>query len=144
MLAIRHRPNDTGEDDELLVLRTQERLRFEEGDHLLEKVIPLSDNEHQRGVRRASVVLTNPSAAQSLSDQVEDLTALRRLADVELGHELETNSGARIPLDGYVERSFSVHEACNVGIQSFLLIVRTWRIVTVHASTLRRGCDNDS
>ena len=47
-------------------------------------------------------------------------------------------------LHGDVERPFSIHEACDVGIQSFLLIVRTWRIVTVHAFTLRRGCDKDS
>ena len=87
---------------------------------------------------------SKPSATQPLSDQVEDLTTLRRLADMELGHELETNSCARIPLDGNVERPFSIHEACDVGIQSFLLIVRTWRIVTIHAPTLRTGFDKES
>ena len=33
--------------------------------------------------------------------------------------------------------------AC-VGIQPFLLIVRTDRIVTAHADTLRMGCDSES
>ena len=71
------------------------------------------------------MILTDASAAEPLGDQVENLTTLQGLADMELGHELEANSGARVPLDGYVERPFSIHETSNVGIQPFLLIVRT-------------------
>ncbi len=34
------------------------------------------------------------------------------------------------------ERAFAVYVNCDVGIQPFLLIVRTGRIVTAHAHTL--------
>ena len=136
-----HRSHDTSEDEKVFVLGAQKRLRFEEGDDPFEQVITTADDEHQAGVLRAAVVLTDPSAAEPPGDQVEDLTTLRRLADMELRHELPTGSRTRVPLDGYVERPFSIHEACNVGIQPFLLIVRTDRIFTAHITTLMNRCD---
>ena len=48
-----------------------------------------------------------------------------------------------VPTDGYVERAFSVDIARNVGIQPFLLIVRTGWIFTAHRHTQSEGCDNE-
>jgi len=125
VLAVLQRPNDPGEDDELLLLRTQKRLCLEEGDDPFHEVNPVTYHVHQGGVRGTAMVLTDPSAAEPSDDQVEDLSPFRRLTDMELRDELPTNSCARVPLDGDVERPFSIDKACDVGVQSFLLIVRT-------------------
>ena len=87
------------------------------------------------------MVLLDPSTAQAPVDQVEDLPALAVLTDMELRHQLPTGLGARVPLDGDVERAFSVDVTGYVGVEPFLLIARTGRIVTAHIHTLRRGCD---
>jgi hypothetical protein len=76
------------------------------------------------------------SAAEPALEEIEDLSPLRVLADVELGHELPTSSCAPVPLNRYVKRTFSVDEASKISIQPFLLIVRTDRIFTAHAHTL--------
>ena len=89
------------------------------------------------------MVLPDPSAAESALEEVEDLSPHRILADMELGHELETSPSARVPLDRYMKRAFAIDEASEVSIQPFLLIVRTDRIVTVHRHNLRRGCDSE-
>src|SRR5205807_8335947 len=132
---------DGGEGEELLLLGAQEWLCLEEGDDPSHQVLPVPDDVHQRGVRRSAVVLTYPSAAKPLPNQVEDLSALGRLTDMELGDQLITKPGARVPLDSDVERPVSVDIAADVGVQPFLLIARTGRIVTAHVITLRRGCD---
>jgi hypothetical protein len=88
------------------------------------------------------VVLTDPSAAEPALEEVEDLSPLRVLTDVELGDQLPSGSGTRVPLECDVERAFAIDEASKICIQPFLLIVRTDRIVTAHADTLRMGCDS--
>jgi hypothetical protein len=133
VLALRHRSHDQRERFEVLLLAAEEGLRFEERNDLRQKIVPVANHEHQRGVARSAVVLAYPSAAEPPSDQVEDLTSFRILADVELGHELPSGSRAGVPLNGDVKRTFSVYEARDVGIQPSLLIVRTRRIVTAHA-----------
>ena len=57
------------------------------------------------------MVLPDPTTAEPSLEQVEDLPSLGVLADVELGHQLESSSGARAPTDGDVERPFSVDES---------------------------------
>ena len=141
MFLGRQRPHDAGEDEEFLMLRAQERLTFEEGDHLGEEIPPVADHEHQRGVLGAAVIRSQMTALHALGQQVKDPPALWRLADTEFGDELHSNSCTRIPLYGYVERTFSVYEASEICIQSFLLIVRTGRIFTAHVTTLKKGCD---
>ncbi len=89
------------------------------------------------------MILSDPSATKPFDDQVQDLSALRILAHMELGNELPSESGARIPLNGNMKRAFSIDITCDVGIQPFLLIVRTGRIFTAHAHTLDRGCDTN-
>ncbi len=103
VLSSTHRSDDAGEREELLLFGAEERMRLEEGDHALQEVGPVSDHEHQTGVRGVPVVLLDPSAAEAQLDQVEDLTAFSALPDVELGHELPTGSRAWVPLDGYMK-----------------------------------------
>jgi len=57
------------------------------------------------------MVLLDPTAAEPSLDQVEDLSSLRTLADVELGNQLPTGTGPFVPTDGDVKASFSVDEA---------------------------------
>jgi len=98
-----HRPNDAGEGEELLLLSTEQWLCLEERDHALQEIRPVPYDEHQAGVRRVPVILLDPSAVEASLDQVEDLTALCALTDMELRYELPTDSRARVPLDGYME-----------------------------------------
>ena len=79
---------------------------------------------------RAPVVLPDGPTADPCSDQVKDLRPTHVLADSELRHELPTDSRARVLLDRNVKASFSVDETGYLGIQPFLLIGRTCRIVT--------------
>ena len=57
------------------------------------------------------MVLLDPTTAKPSLDQVKDLSALRTLADVELGNPLPTGTGSFVPTDGDVKTSFSVDEA---------------------------------
>jgi hypothetical protein len=120
-----HRPNDVGESVEVPLLAAQKGIRLEERDYLTQEIGSIANDEHESRVLRSAMVLLDPSAAQPVLDEVEDLTPLRVLADMELRHELPTNPRARIPLDGNVEGSFSIDVARDVGIQPFLLVDRT-------------------
>jgi hypothetical protein len=71
------------------------------------------------------MVLLDPSTTQAHGDRVQDLSPFLVLADVELRNELPSGSRARIPLNRYVERSFSIDITRDVRIQPFLLINRT-------------------
>jgi hypothetical protein len=134
-----HRTNYAGECNEVALLRAQEWLRLEERDDPRQQVFPISNNEHQRGVRARSMILTNATAAEPVSDEVQDLPPLGILADVKFGNQLPPEPGARVPANRDVKRAFSVDEPRDIGIQPFLLIVRTGWIVTAHAFTLNRG-----
>ena len=139
VLASRHRSHDVRKGLEISLLRADDRLRFEEWDDPRQQVLPFPNHEHQGGVRRGSMVLLDPSAAEALSDEVEDLTPFSVLTHVELRHQLPTGTGAFVPTDRDVKRTFSVDETGDVCVQPFLLIVRTGWIFTAHACTLRRG-----
>src|SRR5713226_8487587 len=78
------------------------------------------------------MVVHESYAAKSPLQEIEHLSALGILADMQFRDELYAKSRTRILLDGDVETSFSVYEACQVGIESFLLIVRTDQIFTAH------------
>ena len=137
----RHRQHDEAEGLELELLCAQEGLTFEEREDSVHEIAPVAHHQHKGGVARTAMVLPDVSAAKPALEEIEDLSPFRVLAAVELRHELETSSSARVPLDCYVKRALAIDEASEVSIQSFLLIVRTGQIVTAHARTLRRGCD---
>ena len=136
-----HRSHDAREGQELLLLAAQKGLRLEERDDLREKIVAFSHHENDRHVSRAPMIRLDPAAVEPMSDEVEDLTPLGALTDVELRNELPTVLRARVPLDRNVERAFSVYVARDVGIQPFLLINRTLHIVTAHVSRLAVAYD---
>ena len=141
MLPFRHRTHDAREGEELLLFAAEKGLRLEERDYLREEILTVSNHEYQRRIFRASMIRLDPAAVEALHDQVKNLTSLCALTDVKLRNELPTVLRARIALDRYVERSFSVDVARDVGIQPFLLINRTRHIVTSHGQTLATACD---
>jgi hypothetical protein len=106
--SARHRSNDVGENEEVLLLVAQEWLCLEEGNDLGHQIVPVATNEDKRRVRRSAMVLTDPATAEPLPDQVKDLTSFGILTHVKLWNELPPVPGPRIPLHRYVERSFSV------------------------------------
>ena len=110
MLTVRHRSNDLREGGELHLLWTEQRLSFKEGDDSQQQVLPPSNHEHQRGVRTSPVILLYPSAVQALPKEIEHHTALNTLTDLKLGHDLDTQFRARVPLDGYMKTAFSIDE----------------------------------
>jgi hypothetical protein len=89
------------------------------------------------------MVLPQQSTTKRRLDELQQLTSHDVLAHPKLGHELPTDTRARIPLNRYVKASFAIHEARYVRFQPFLLIGRTCRIFTalgVHDRSVRRGC----
>ena len=143
MLTDVHRSNYLSEDGELLLLAAHQRFSFEERDDLCQEVVPPAHNEHQRGVACAAMVLPDVSTVQTPADEVQDLSPLCVLADVELRYELPTQPSARIALNSNMKRTLAVDETGDVGIQPFLLIDRTRCIVTAHVRTLDMGSDKN-
>ena len=144
MHATLHRPNDPGERDDLVLLAAHKGVAFEEGDHPLEEVLPPPNDQHIGVIVRLPMVLPERAAANALSDQVQYPDPSGVLAHAELRHELPTASRTWVPLQRNVKAAFSVDKSRDVGIQSFLLINRTCRIVTApltHGRTLRGGCN---
>jgi len=90
------------------------------------------------------MVRADRAATETRSDEVDNLSSLSMLTDVELWDELPTGSRRLVPLDGLMERSLSVDVTRDVGIQPFLLIDRTRSVVTGHAATLAVVADMDS
>src|SRR5713101_1693576 len=78
------------------------------------------------------MVLLDPAAAEPLPYQVENLPSFSVLTHMKLRYELPAGPGVLVPLNSYMKRTFSVDVTRYIGIQPFLLIVRTARIVTVH------------
>jgi hypothetical protein len=110
VFASLHRMNDGRERYELGVLGAQERLRFEEGNHVIEEIAPTADHKNQRGVAWTTVVLPDPTTAEPLLEQVEDLPTLRTLADMKVRDQLPTGTGPVVSTYGDVKTSLSVDE----------------------------------
>jgi hypothetical protein len=133
-----HRFHDASEGKEVTPLAAQQRLRFEERDHSLQEVLPSTDDIHQSPISRAAMILADAATSETAHDEVQDLATFGILAHMELRHELPAGPRTRVPLKRNVERPFAVNIAGDISIRSFLLIIRTERIVTVHADQLMR------
>jgi hypothetical protein len=111
MLAAGHRDDDGPEREVVTLLGAQERLSIEEWDHPMHEIVTSSDDVDECAVGRPAMVLSDVAAAEPSAQEIEDLRALAVLADVELRDELPTGSRTRVPLQGHMERSFSVDKA---------------------------------
>ena len=90
-------------------------------------------------------LLHDAATAEDLEEDFERGPRRRVLRDGELVLDLPTENAACVPHHRDREASFTVDEADSpllYSTWSFLLIVRTGRIVTSHGRTLRRGSDN--
>jgi hypothetical protein len=111
------------------LLRREKRMPFEERDHPVDELFAIPHDEHERAIRsavRLDVATTEPSL-----DQLQDLSSVTVLADMELGNELRPETTRSIALHRDREAAFSVDIPCDVAIQPFLLIVRTRHVVTI-------------
>jgi hypothetical protein len=125
MFACFHPANYAGEAFKLLVLATHKRIALEEGNHSLQEIIPLSDDQHQSVVIRATMVLADAPTADLPLDEVGNLSPYDILTDPELGSKLPTNPASWVALNCYVKTTFTIDETRNVRVQPFLLIDRT-------------------
>jgi hypothetical protein len=129
MVTMSHSSDDASELLEVRLLRRQKRVVLEEWNHALEQRPAVSHHEDECPIAlavRFDVATTEPAA-----DQLEHLSPVAVLADVELGNELKPDATGAIALHRDREASFSVHVSRDVAIQPFLLIVRTRHVVTI-------------
>jgi hypothetical protein len=138
MAPNRHRSHDAGELLKVRRLAGEKRGLLEERNNRLQQIDPPSHHEDNRTILFA-IWLDVTATAEAGLDQLENLSPVTVLADVELGHKLKTSPARRIPVHDDREASFSVDIAGNVAVQPFLLIVRTRHIFTVP-----RGSDSPS
>ena len=125
MLPVLHRRDDHGEGLELEALLAEDGVGSKERDDLHRKIVAVPYHIDERPVLTASSGIgPDPAAAESGSQELEDRSSLRILADMELWNELPAESCGRIPLDRDVEASFPVDVSRQVVVQPFLLIVR--------------------
>ena len=121
-------PHDRGELLEVRLLAREHGVAFEERHDAIEEVAALAHDEHQGPI--SSTVGLDVSASESTPDQLEHLSPVAVLADMELGDELITDATTRVALHRDREASFSVDVTRDVTVQPFLLIVRTRHVVT--------------
>ena len=129
MLSERERSHDRRELLEVRLLRREHRVSFEERDHALEQVAAVTHDQHEGTI--AAAVRPDAAATQSRLNQMENLSPVAILADVELRNQLKPDATRRIALHRDREAAFSVDVTRDVAIQPFLLIVRTRHFVTV-------------
>jgi hypothetical protein len=101
---------------------------LEEGNDAREQVVAVAHHENQSPI--ASTVWSYAPASEPPLDQLEHLSPVAVLADVELRDELKPDAAGRIALHRDRETAFSVDVTRDVTIQPFLLIVRTRHVVT--------------
>ena len=115
--------HDGGELLEVRMLRGENWVSFEEWNHSFEQVVEIAHDEHESTIPTA--VRSKASATESLLDQLEHLSPVAVLADVELRNELKPDTTGRLALHRDREAAFSIDVTRDVAIQPFLLIVRT-------------------
>src|SRR5206468_9221549 len=77
----------------------------------------IANDEHQRAI--ALAIRLDVATAESLSHQFEHLSPVAVLADVKLGHKLESDAARWVALDGDGERTLAVDVAGDVAIERF-------------------------
>jgi hypothetical protein len=85
-----HRSDDASELLEILLLRREQRGTLEEWDHPLEQRLTIPHNQHQRAITLA--VAPDRPAAEPRLDQLEHLSPVAILADMELWYELKPDA----------------------------------------------------
>ncbi len=128
MVAESELTHDAGELLEVLLLRREQRIALEERNDALEQVFAVTHHEDECSI--ALAVRLDVAAPESSANQLEHLSPVAVLADVELRDKLKPDSTGAIALHRNREASFSVDVTRDVAVQPFLLIVRTRHVVT--------------
>jgi hypothetical protein len=140
-----HHANDRGELPEVIALRRDQWICFEErDDHVAEITPPIHLIGHQvLAVIVMPPVPVDPSASEKALNRLQRSDASLSLNHREDGLQLPSQRHLSIALDGTAEAAFTVDEADDPLLESwpFLLIFRTRRIVTGHEPTIQRGSD---
>ena len=129
MMTESHPSDDVSELAKVRLLRRKDRDAFEERNDALEKRLTLTNYEHQRLIMLA--IRLDVATAEPVANQLENLSPVTVLADMELRNELKPDATRTVSLHRDREASFSVHVPCDVAVQPFLLIVRTRHVVTI-------------
>ncbi len=129
VLASSHRPHDARERLNVRVLRREQLVALEERNDSTQKCVAISHDVHQGSIR--SAIPLDVATPEPRPDQLEHLSPVSVLADMELRYQLIPDATRRVALHRDREAAFSVHETSDVAIQSFLLIVRTRHVVTI-------------
>ena len=147
MMALPHLAHDRREFDEVVRFRRDQWMFFEERN---DAIFQIAESPHRIAAERLAMIVMplvsiDMTASEVLLQQVKTLLAPLRLHDREGRLDLPTEPTRSIAEDRCAEASFAVDEADDPLRETwpFLLIVRTGRIVTAHARTLRKGCDTD-
>ena len=89
-------PHDARELFEVRVLPREQAVAFEERDDAFEQVLAFAHDEHECTI--ASAVRSDGAAPKPVTNQLEYLSPVAVLADMELGHELKPDATSRIAL----------------------------------------------
>jgi hypothetical protein len=144
-----HRPNDTGERLEITPLYHQ-GIRFEERNDDLNEISPPFHRVRQHSALWS--LWTHRTTSEEPSQCFENAPMVLMLVHVEHWLQLPPSMSVhhRVAMHRYREAPFAIHKTNDPSrIEqrawpgSFLLIVRTGRIVTVHAASLQRRCDTN-
>ena len=140
-----HQFNDSYELLEVLSLRSSQRVFPEERNDLGAEILEWIDvvPEQILPVVITSSVPEDLPAPKEFDQVFQRLTAGLSLHDVERRTYLPLESHPVTAVDGAAEAALSIHEAHDPsdGLEPFLLVFRTRRIVTGHVATLRSGSD---
>ena len=119
-------------------------LRLKKGNHPFQELSSSSHDVDECSIGQPiSIVLPNRTASEYLPVEGQHSCPLTVLAHPEFRNELESVLKVESSRDSDRERTFSIGESTEVGLQPSLLIIRTDRFVTAHVSTLRIGCDEN-
>lgn len=124
-----HASHDVGELLKVHPLRGEQGASLEEGEDAFEEVRAITNHEDQRPI--ALAVRLDVATPKPRADQLENLSPIAVLADMELWNELKPDAAGAIALHRDREAAFSVDVPCDVAIQPFLLIVRTRHVLTI-------------
>lgn len=139
VLLPRHHASDSRELPELLSFRRSQWICFEERDDSTTQVIKAQDGVRDQifAMIVVSAVSVQRAAAKEVSNQLENIRTAFTLDNRESRLYLPSDLIFRIAIDRSAETTFTVDEADDPELDSwsFLLIVRTRRIVTAHVAT---------
>ena len=143
-----HEIHDPGELDEVVSLRGSQRVRLEERHDPVSQVLQSVHAVHQEvlPVVVSPAVSVDPSAAEVTSQVLEHAGTGCALDHDKAWLDLPSECHGSVPLNGTAEAALAIHKPDNpsVGEESFLLVFRTARIVTVvHAGTTPSVYDID-